>query len=63
MNNYTKINTKNHPEFLELGDDYNDPIILMKGLERVEEGIYKLRELMIVQGILMGMILIAVIFL
>ena len=61
MNNYTKINTKNHPEFLELGDDYNDPIILMKGLERVERGIDGIRGMMFIQILIMLGILVILI--
>ena len=55
-----KINNSNNPEYIELGQSYNDQVILMKELERIEERIDKLVNIMITLGIITVAILVAI---
>ena len=56
-----KINNKNNPEYIELGQSYNDQVVLMKELERIEERIDKLVNIMMTQGIITGAILVTLV--
>lgn len=56
-----KINNSNNPEYIELGQSYNDQVILMKELERIEERIDKLVYIMMGQVIITGAILVALV--
>lgn len=61
----TKINTLNHPEFLELGTKHNDQIVLMKQLEGMEEKIEDTKDTMkaflLTQGSIIILLLVALI--
>lgn len=62
MTNQTKINTKNHPEFLELGTKHNDQIVLMKQLERMETGMDDIvKYFLLTQGSIIILILVMII--
>lgn len=56
-----KINNRNNPEYIEIGQSYNDQVILIKELERIEERIDKLVNIMMVQGITTGAILVTLV--
>jgi len=60
MNN-NQINTELYPEFLKLGDDYNNPIIFVKQMERMEQTLNRIQVLIKFQtralGITCGIII------
>jgi len=52
--NDDQINTELHPEFLRLGDDYNNPIIFVKQMERMEQTLNQIRVLIKFQTLVLG---------
>lgn len=57
-----KINTKNNPEFLELGTKHNDQIILMKQMESTEMVLNATLTFVIIQALMVAVICGVVIF-
>jgi len=57
-----KINTKNNPEFLELGTKHNDQIVLMKQMEQTQGILNATLAFVIFQALMVAIICGVVIF-